>query len=111
MSLTIDLPPEQEQRLRAKAAARGQDAAAFAADVLRAALAEDREEASALDQAIAAMTNRTPEQIVEKRDRLLATSPPPRPLPPGKTLEDVFVGKWPGNETDAQIQAALEDLS
>ena len=32
-------------------------------------------------------------------------------LPEGKTLEDVVVGMWPGDETDEEIFAALERLS
>lgn len=69
---------------------------------------------SALDplaEAIARLKNRTPEQVAADRDRLLALSPPPRPLPPGKTLEDVLAGLWPGDETDEQILEALEKLS
>jgi len=72
---------------------------------------DDGGEESALDRALAAMRNRTPEQIAEMRERVLAATRPPRSLPPGKTLADVIVGKWPGNETDEQIQAALEELS
>ena len=69
------------------------------------------EEPSALDLAVRQLTNRTPEQIAIDRERVLALSPPPRPLPPGKTLADVVVGQWPGDETDAQIRDALERLS
>jgi hypothetical protein len=61
--------------------------------------------------AIARLRNRTPEQVAADRDRLLALSPPPRPLPHGKTLEDVLAGLWPGDETDEQVREALEKLS
>ena len=61
--------------------------------------------------AIARLKNRTPDQVAADCDRLLALSPPPRPLPPGKTLADVVVGMWPGDETDEQIREALEKLS
>jgi hypothetical protein len=61
--------------------------------------------------ALSRLKNRTPEQVAADRDRLLALSPPPRPLPPGKTLEDVLAGLWPGDETDEQIREALEKLS
>lgn len=64
-----------------------------------------------LAEAIARLKNRTPEQVAADRDRLLALSPPPRPLPPGKTLEDVLAGLWPGDETDEQVHEALEKLS
>lgn len=56
-------------------------------------------------------TNRTPEEVQEARQRILAASPPPRELPPGKTLLDVVEGKWPGTETDAEIREALDRLS
>ena len=32
-------------------------------------------------------------------------------MPPGKTLEDVISGKWPGDEPDEVVFAALEKLS
>ncbi len=57
------------------------------------------------------LANRTPEEIAETRRRIYAMSPEPRELPPGKTLEDVIVGQWPGDETDEEISEALRDLS
>ena len=36
---------------------------------------------------------------------------PARPLPPGKTLDDVVRGSWPGDESDEEINRALEELS
>ena len=57
------------------------------------------------------MTERTPKQIAEARARVFAASPEPRPLPDGKTLEETVVGKWPGDEKDEEIQAALHELS
>jgi len=69
------------------------------------------DEPSALDMAARRLTGRTPEQVAADRARVLALSPPPRPLPPGKTLADVVVGRWPGDETDEQIRDALERLS
>jgi predicted DNA-binding antitoxin AbrB/MazE fold protein len=71
----------------------------------------DTGDTSALDLAARKLTGRTAEQVAADRDRLLASSPPPRPLPPGKTLADVVVGQWPGDETDEQIRDALERLS
>lgn len=68
-------------------------------------------EPSALDLAVRRITNRTPEQVAADRARLLAKTPEPRPLPPGKSLADVIVGKWPGDETDEQVREALERLS
>ena len=57
------------------------------------------------------MTHRTPEQIAEARARATAAYQPLRPVPSGKTLADIVSGKWPGDETDEQIQAALDELS
>ena len=65
----------------------------------------------ALDEAIRKLTSRTPEQILAARERILAKSPVPTPLPPGKTLEDMVAGTWPGDETDEEIRDALERLS
>lgn len=144
MTITLELSPDEEARLREKAAARGQnvsnylksmaerDAAdaeqdAFVAAQHRAmieapiftpdpeAVARDVEAAGGEDtplgRGIKEMLARTPEQVREARARLLATARPACPLPPGKTLEDVIVGKWPGDETDEEIARALEDLS
>jgi predicted DNA-binding antitoxin AbrB/MazE fold protein len=57
------------------------------------------------------LKNRTPEEIQRTRDELMRASRPARPLPPGKTLDDIVRGKWPGDETDEQIREALEHLS
>ncbi len=57
------------------------------------------------------LANRTPEEIEQTRRRLDAASRPPRPLPEGKTLSDMFCGTWPGDETDEEIAEALERLS
>jgi len=64
-----------------------------------------------LEAAITRMTHRTPEEIAAVRERLLAVTPPPRELPEGTTIFDAVLGKWPGDETDEQIVAALEKLS
>jgi hypothetical protein len=64
-----------------------------------------------LAETIARFKARTPEEIMAARERLIAASPPPRPLPPGKTLEDVVCGQWPGDETDEEIEEALRKLS
>ena len=72
------------------------------------------EEPTALEREIAwaeSLKHRTPEEIEEARRRIDARSPPPRPLPPGKTLSDMVEGTWPGDETDEQIREALERLS
>ena len=49
------------------------------------------------------LKNRTDAELEEDRRRLFALSPPPRPIPEGKTLSDMVEGKWPGDETDDGI--------
>jgi antitoxin component of MazEF toxin-antitoxin module len=68
-------------------------------------------ETTALEHAIQAMTNRTPEQLAAAQAHAMETYKPARTVPPGKTLADMVAGKWPGNETDAQIFEALQELS
>ena len=51
--------------------------------------------------------NRSPEEVAENRRRTMSKGRPPRPLPPGKTLEDVTAGIWPGDETDEQVREAM----
>jgi hypothetical protein len=63
------------------------------------------------EEALAQAINRSPEEIAQARARVLQASPAPRELPEGKTLEDVVMGQWPGDETDEQILEALEKLS
>ena len=71
----------------------------------------EEKEVESLEVAMARMVSRTPKEIASVRERILATTPPPRELPEGKTIFDVVMGKWPGEETDEEIQAALEALS
>ena len=80
-------------------------------NIVRAVPEKEAEDPGVLDRAVASMMNRTPEEVEAVRTRLFAEMEPPRPLPPGKTLEDVISGKWPGDETDKQILQALEKLS
>ena len=65
----------------------------------------------ALREAVAKMMNRTPEERAAAQAYALATYKPRRLPPPGMTIFDVISGKWPGDETDEQIEAALEELS
>jgi predicted DNA-binding antitoxin AbrB/MazE fold protein len=71
----------------------------------------EEEDSGALERAVARMTSRTAEEIEATRARLFAEMELPTPLPPGKTLEDVISGKWPGDETDEEVRLALEKLS
>jgi hypothetical protein len=60
-------------------------------------------------EAMARIMNRTPEQVMADRERILAKSPPPHPIPPGKTWIDMVVGQWPGDETDEEIEEWLRN--
>lgn len=86
MSITLDLPPETEKALTDQAAARGLSLAEY---VER--LAADSEP-------------HLPRNMEELWERVL--------LAPGESngLADI-VGKWPGDETDEEVAAALAELS
>jgi hypothetical protein len=71
----------------------------------------EEQEAESLAEAISRITSRSPEKIAAARERILAMTPEPRPLPADKTIFDVVMGKWPGRETDEEIDTALEQLS
>ena len=66
---------------------------------------------TAQEKAILRWTSRTEEQILADREAVLKTSRKARPLPEGKTLDDVVCGLWPGDETDEEINKWLEELS
>jgi hypothetical protein len=109
-TVAVHLQPDSEQRLRDKA----REAGLSLQDYLEELAERDANKGGPndrLQQEIAWLTNRTPEEIEETRRRLIALSPPPTPIPEGKTLSDMVEGKWPGDETDEQIREALERLS
>jgi antitoxin component of MazEF toxin-antitoxin module len=68
-------------------------------------------ETTVLERAVYAMTHRTPAQIAAAQAHAMEAYQPVRTVPPGKTLADMVSGKWPGDETDEQILAALKELS
>ncbi len=68
-------------------------------------------EPESLQAAVEWITSRTPEQITSARERLLAAAPAPRDLPDGATVLDAVMGRWPGDESDEEVNAALERLS
>ena len=74
-------------------------------------LGEPVAERDYLAEAVRRARERTPEQMSADRADVLAGVRKGAPLPPGKTLDDVVRGKWPGDETDEEIRAALEELS
>ena len=66
---------------------------------------------SSLAEAIERAVSRTPEQILASREAILISSPKPREIPAGQTLEDLVAGQWPGQESDEEIEEALKRLS
>lgn len=66
---------------------------------------------SQLDAELHWLENLTEEDFAAARRELRAASRPMRPLPEGKTLSDMVCGSWPGDETDEEIDEALERLS
>lgn len=72
---------------------------------------EARTREESLPEYLKWLHGRTPEEIEETRRQVCAISSPTTPLPPGKTFSDMVEGKWPGDETDEQVHAALERLS
>jgi hypothetical protein len=121
LNVTIDLTPEEVAYLQAIAGKEGLELAEYAGRLVRnhlplrstepTATNNESDEADPLSIAVARMTNRSPEDKAAARAHALATYQPRRTLPPGKTFSDVISGKWPGDETDEQINAALEELS
>lgn len=73
-------------------------------------ITEIEAEAETLDEAIARMTNRTDEERAAALAYTLATLRPRIPPPPGSNGMEFVIGHWPGDETDEQIEAALEEL-
>ncbi|HEY2784510.1 MAG TPA: hypothetical protein VGJ05_05990 [Fimbriiglobus sp.] len=74
-------------------------------------LEEDDDTVDPLELAIRRIKNRSEAEMLVDRAAILASCQPPRPLPEGKTLNDVIEGTWPGDETDEEIYQMLEDLS
>ena len=108
--LSIRIPAEVGQLLREKAKKEGLTLVEYLEEVAgREAYVGGPNDAIKL--AVERLINRTPEEVLADRERILAKTPPPRPLPEGKTLNDVVEGTWPGDETDEEINKALEELS
>ncbi len=72
---------------------------------------DDDGNTDALEALLNRWTNRTPEQKRIDRENAMKHVRKSRPLPEGKTLSDVLVGQWPGDETDEKIRQALDKLS
>lgn len=108
--LTIRIPAEVGQLLREKAKKEGLTLEEYLEEVAgREAYVGGPNDAVKL--AVERLTKRTPEEVLADRERILQSSRRGRPLPEGKTLYDVVEGTWPGDETDEEINKALEELS
>lgn len=119
--MIVMFPPEVEKKLIALAAQRSVDPASFVASfvekklneelALSADAGDDDSDPTALSRAIAAIINRTPEQIKAAQDMALREFKAERELPAGaKNIFDV-IPVIRGNETDEQVVQALKELS
>ena len=86
MTITLDLTPQVEQEIQEAAERQGVTVEALAAAL------------------IADLRHRPmPQSLDDLKPRV--------PPPPGKTALQMVVGQWPGDETDEQVNKALEELS
>ena len=70
----------------------------------------DQASAAALNQAVAALLNRSAEQKREAREKAIQESQPQIALPANVSLFDV-IPVIKGNETEAEVKQALKELS
>lgn len=109
-SVTIQLTAETEQRLRLQASRCGEVLESYLRHLAEKAASEDTQSTDMLGQGIEWLTGRGDEEVRAARERILATTPPPRDVPAGKTVLDVLEGQWPGIETDAEPGSPGQDL-
>jgi hypothetical protein len=95
MTITLDLPAEVEKRLQGEAAKRGKETADYVK-----ALVEQYVRLRALD---ALRGRQRPQSLADLKPRILP--------PPSSNGFAEIIGKWPGDEMDEEIQAALDELS
>jgi len=90
MTVTLELTPELEAAWEEEAAKLG-------------LTLEELMRQAAMQALIAGLKNRRiPQSLDEIKPRRLP--------PPGKTVWDMIVGQWPGDETDEELQAALKAM-
>ena len=107
MTITIEIPAQDEARVREAQANQDRDTLK---SVLGELAALTLLEPSPLDRAVAKLLGRTPEEKLRDREALDAVTAAPRPLAPGESALDAVFGKWPGEENDEQVRQALDDL-
>jgi len=125
IEMIVMLPPEVEKKLMALAALKSVDPSSLVASLVEKELnnselalapvadagQDDDIDPDALNRAIAAIINRTPEQIKAAQEMALREFKAERELPEGaKNIFDV-IPVIRGNETDEQVAQALKDLS
>lgn len=123
--MTVTLPLSVEQKVIALAALRKLDPISFVSLLVEEEwkkqdspkntngfhLADDDSDLEAGNRAVAAMINRTPEQIKAAQEMALREFLPERELPEGaRNIFDV-IPVIRGNETDEQVLQALKELS
>jgi hypothetical protein len=125
IKMVVTFPPELERRIMALAALKRVDPAALVADLVAKELGDEIDLALANDaghdeesdfdpeaglRAVAALINRSPEQISAARERAIKEFKPARELPSDVSpLEVMPVIR--GNETDEEVIQALRELS
>ena len=118
----VQVPPAEMERMRKIAAQVGMSMEEYlkemariagmpVEDYLKSLAEEDAGRPADPEAEIKRWASRTEEQILADRERVLRTSRKARPLPEGKTLDEVLAGLWPGDETDEEILEWLEKLS
>lgn len=122
--MVVTFPPDLEKKIIALAAQKKVDPASFVASLVAKELGDQNDLALANDvghddddfdpeagkRAVAALINRTPEQIRAAQERAIREFKPKRELPADVSpLEVMPVIR--GNETDEEVIQALKELS
>lgn len=95
MSLVINLPAAWEEQLRAEAAEAGQEPEEYVSELLKRQLV--------LRELEALKRRKPPQSLADLNAKRLA--------PLGQSWIAGIVGKWPGKESDEEIERLLEEMS
>lgn len=95
MSIVLNLSPAAEARLRDEAASAGQEPSEYASVLIQRQM---------MRAALEALKDRP-------RPKSLSDLKPRIPSPPGTNGLAQIVGQWPGDETDEEVERALEEMS
>ncbi len=119
--MDINLTAETEKALKELASANGQNSSEFAASLLEEQIKmrlfsakdgqREEDDPEALARTITRMMARTPEERKQAQEQTMQSCKPRHQIPANKTLFDMVAGKWPGDETDEEVNQALERLS